>query len=267
MGLIVKVQLHHRVTGNGEPVILLHGLFGSLDNLNGVARRLAESRQVHALDLRNHGQSPHVSNMSYAAMAGDVLGYMDDQGLARAALLGHSMGGKTAMELALRHPDRVSRLIVADIAPVAYPRHHDSILAGLRAVTPSRIGSRREADAILADHVPELAVRQFLLKNLVRKGPDHFVWRMNLDVIERCYDRLVGGQDIDASYEGPVLFIKGGDSDYLQNRHRQTVERLFPRARLRVIPGTGHWLHAEKPDLFATLCERFLEGDMDTDRD
>ena len=267
MGPGVSVRLHHRISGTGEPIILLHGLFGSLDNLNAVARRLAASRQVHALDLRNHGQSPHVPNMSYEAMAGDVLGYMDEQGLATAALLGHSMGGKTAMEAALRRPDRVSRLIVADIAPVDYPRHHDRILAGLRAVTPSRIASRREADKILADYVPEVAIRQFLLKNLVRKGPDHYAWRMNLDVIERCYDRLVGGQDMDGCYDGPVLFIKGGDSDYIQSRHRQTVERLFPGAQLRVIPGTGHWLHAEKPDLFSTLCERFLDGDMDTDKD
>jgi len=263
----MSIRLHHRITGAGDPVILLHGLFGSSDNLNGVAHRLADRWQIHALDLRNHGRSPHTASMSYGEMAEDVLRYLDEQGIQNAAVLGHSMGGKTAMELALRYPDRVGRLIVADIAPVPYPRHHDSILAGLRAVHPAEIRSRSEADRILADYVHELPVRQFLLKNLVRKGPDQFIWRMNLDVIEKCYDRITGGQTADSPYPGPVLFIKGGDSDYIRNRYREKVSALFPHARLRVIPGTGHWLHAEKPDVFAALCERFLDGEMDSGSD
>ena len=259
----MPVRLYHRISGEGAPVVLLHGLFGSNDNLNGVSHRLARRWQVHALDLRNHGRSPHTNTMSYPEMAEDVVAYLDEQGLDEVALLGHSMGGKTAMELALSHPERVHRLIVADIAPVAYPRHHDAILAGLRAIDPGTIQSRTQADHILADYVDELPVRQFLLKNLVREGPDHFAWRMNLDAIERCYDRLTGGQTAQAAYTGPVLFIKGGDSDYILPKHRDSVSKLFPQAQLRVIPGTGHWLHAEKTDVFNALCERFLDGEMD----
>lgn len=258
----MPVRLYHRISGEGDPVVLLHGLFGSHDNLNGVSHCLARRWQVHALDLRNHGRSPHTNSMSYPEMADDVLAYLDEQGLEEAAVMGHSMGGKTAMELALRHPERVSRLIAADIAPVAYSRHHDAILEGLRALDPDTLESRAQADRLLAAYVDEVPVRQFLLKNLVRKGPDHFSWRMNLDAIERCYDRIAGGQQAQSAYTGPVLFIKGGASDYILPRHRETVAALFPKALLRVIPGAGHWLHAEKTDVFCGLCERFLDGDM-----
>lgn len=257
----MTLALYHRVSGEGAPLVLLHGLFGSLDNLNGVAHRLSSHFQVHALDLRNHGRSPHADSMSYADMAGDVLDYLDRQGIERCSLLGHSMGGKTAMQLALTAPLRMERLIVADIAPVSYPPHHDEILAGLAAVNPSALQSRGEADQILADYVPELPVRQFLLKNLVRREGDGFAWRMNLPVIRRCYHQITLGQHGDAPFTGPVLFIKGGNSNYIQARHREQVARLFPHAEVRIIPGTGHWLHAEKPEVFAALCERFLLAD------
>ena len=257
----MTLELYHRVSGDGPPLILLHGLFGSLDNLNGVAHRLSSHFQIHALDLRNHGRSPHAGSMSYPDMANDVLAYMSRHGLERASLLGHSMGGKTAMQVALNAPDRVDKLIVADIAPVSYPPHHDEILAGLAAVDPASLHSRTEGDRILADYVPEVAVRQFLLKNLVRREGGGFAWRMNLPVIRRCYQQVTAGQQGSGPFEGPVLFIKGGNSNYIQARYRDQVARLFPRAEIRIIPGTGHWLHAEKPEVFAALCERFLLAD------
>jgi esterase len=263
----MTVSLHSQITGatakGDDPVILLHGVFGSLENLGVVARALSQTREVHALDLRNHGRSPHADSMTYAEMAADVRAYMDEHNLSRAAILGHSMGGKTAMRLALDEPDRVARLIVADIAPVLYEPHHQSILEGFRALDTDGLRSRSEADRALQPYVKEAQVRQFLLKNLVKREEGGYAWRLNIDAIEKCYDEIVAGQDASQPYRGPVLFIKGGESDYIQERHREKVARLFPAASLRVVPGAGHWLHAEKPDLFTTLCERFLAGEMD----
>ncbi len=261
----MTVTLHHRVTGEGEPLILLHGLFGSLENLGGVAQRLQDRWQIHALDQRNHGRSPHTDEMNYAAMAEDVMAYLDEQGLDRVALLGHSMGGKVAMQAALAHPERVSRVIVADIAPVDYKPRHDAILEGMLAMDFNRIGSRREADEALKSHVEEEAVRQFLLKNLERVPASEsgegavFRWRLNLPVISACYGNLARAPSATGPYEGPVLFIKGADSAYIQAKHEDSIRRLFPDAMLKVIEGTGHWLHAEKADTFATLCRRFLD--------
>ncbi|WP_111493854.1 alpha/beta fold hydrolase [Marinobacter bohaiensis] len=259
----MSLDLHHRVVGEGDPLIVLHGLFGSLENLGGITQRLSDRWQIHALDLRNHGRSPHTDAMGYPAMADDVKRYMDSAGLATASVLGHSMGGKTAMELALAHPDRIDRLIVADIAPVDYPPHHDAIIDGLSGLDLTAIASRGAADKALAEAVPEAPVRQFLLKNLVRDADGGFTWRLNLDVIERHYDQIAAGPSAEGPFEGPTLFIKGGDSGYIQTQHQDIVARLFPQASLRIIPGTGHWLHAEKPDLFANLCSRFLDGEFD----
>ena len=269
MTLPLHSQITHPQTPSAEedksPVILLHGLFGSLENLGVVARRLALGWQVHSVDLRNHGRSPHADSMTYTEMAGDVRAYMDEHGLASAILIGHSMGGKVAMRLALDYPDRVERLVVADIAPVTYEPHHGRILEGMRALDTARLKSRTEADKALAAYVDEPPVRQFLLKNLVKRDQGGFAWRLNIDAIESNYASILAGQESDQPYRGPVLFIKGGASDYIQERHRAQVARLFPGAALRVIPGTGHWLHAEKPDVFTTLCERFLTGEIEGD--
>lgn len=261
----MSVVLNYRITGEGSPLILLHGLFGSLDNLGGISRRLQDKWQIHALDQRNHGSSPHTDDMGYPAMAEDVLAYMDARGLDKASILGHSMGGKTAMQVALTAPDRVDRIIVADIAPVAYQPRHDAVLEGLTSVDLGSIRSRQDADRVLAEYVEEPGVRQFLLKNLVRvteEERDHYPgpyrWRLNLPVIEQCYPRLALAPEGDAPFEGPVLFIKGADSAYIQEKHRDEIRKRFPSADLRIIEGTGHWLHAEKPDSFAALCRRFL---------
>ncbi|WP_166269663.1 alpha/beta fold hydrolase [Marinobacter caseinilyticus] len=267
----MSVELNSRVMGEGPPLILLHGLFGSLENLGGVAQRLQDQWQIHALDLRNHGRSPHTDTMDYTAMADDVIAYMDRQGLDRAAILGHSMGGKTAMEVALANPGRVDHLIVADIAPVAYKPRHDAILEGMTQLDLTQVQSRTDADRKLSDKVEALGVRQFLLKNLVKVsdeerhqyGQTAFRWRLNLPVIEASYSNLTAAPSAAGPFEGPTLFIKGADSAYIQDKHREAVTHLFPSAELRVIQGTGHWLHAEKADTFATLCRRFLEAPAD----
>lgn len=261
----MSAELNFRITGDGPPLILLHGLFGSLDNLGGISRRLQDQWQVHALDQRNHGNSPHTDTMDYPAMADDVLAYMDARGLDKAAILGHSMGGKTAMQVALSAPERVERIIVADIAPVTYHARHDVVLEGLNSVDLASIRTRQEADEVLAGYVEEPGVRQFLLKNLVRVAEDErndypglYRWRLNLPVIEKSYPKLALAPEGDGPFEGPVLFIKGADSAYIQEKHRDDIRRRFPNADLRIMTGTGHWLHAEKPDSFAALCRRFL---------
>lgn len=262
----MSVELNHRITGEGAPLIILHGLFGSMDNLGGITRRLQDEWQVHALDQRNHGKSPHTETMDYPAMAADVIAYMDAQGLDKAAILGHSMGGKTAMQVALAAPERVNRVIVADIAPVTYKPRHDNILDGLTSLDLSAVKTRQDADGLLGEYVETPQVRQFLLKNLVRvpegeqtPGAGLYRWRLNLPVIEACYPNLAQAPKGDGVYNGPVLFIKGADSAYIQDKHWDEIRRLFPSAELQIIEGTGHWLHAEKPDAFEALCRAFLK--------
>lgn len=265
----MSVTLNHRITGEGPPLILLHGLFGSLDNLGGVARRLEDQWQIHALDERNHGASPHTDAMDYPSMADDVIAYMDTQGIDKASLLGHSMGGKVAMQVALKAPERVQKLIVADIAPVTYKPRHDAILEGLTGIDLAGVRSRQDADRLMAGFVDEPGVRQFLLKNLERipreqqeEGGPVFRWRLNLPVIDACYENLARAPEGDTPFTGPVLFLKGEESAYIQEKHRDDIQRLFPHAQLRIIQGTGHWLHAEKADSFAALCRRFLSTDQ-----
>ncbi|HLV78464.1 MAG TPA: alpha/beta fold hydrolase [Marinobacter sp.] len=259
------VELNYRITGQGEPLVLLHGLFGSLENLGGIARRLEDRWQIHALDARNHGSSPHTDEMNYPAMAADVVAYLDSQGLEQASILGHSMGGKVAMQVALNYPERVSSIIVADIAPVTYQHGHDAILEGMKNLDLYGVRSRKQADERLAGFVDELGVRQFLLKNLERipaaEQSDReriFRWRLNLPVIDACYPNLTAAPEGPGPFQGPVLFIKGGNSAYIQDKHQASIRELFPRVELKVIEGTGHWLHAEKADVFAGLCRDFL---------
>lgn len=259
--------LNHRITGEGAPLILMHGVFGALENLGAIARKFHTDWQVHGLDLRNHGSSFHADTMDYPSMAADVIAYMDEQGLDKASLLGHSMGGKVAMQVALQAPDRVEKLIVADIAPVAYKPGHDAILEGLKQVDLASVRSRRDADKQLAEYVETPGVRQFLLMNLERipneeQSQDGAVyrWRLNLKAIDACYDNLAAAPEGDQPFTGPVLFLKGADSAYIQEKHRDEIGRLFPWAQLEVIEGTGHWLHAEKTDAFVALCEQFLTG-------
>lgn len=249
-------MLYHRCSGAGEPLILIHGLFGSLENLGAVARLLAKQYRVYSIDLPNHGRSAHLPQADLETMAKQVSEWMSEQGIRGAHIVGHSLGGKVAMELALMAPDKVERMVVIDIAPVAYPPKHDRIFEGLLAIDPAAVSDRGEADQVLAEYVSEAAVRSFLLKNLVKAG-DGFAWRMNLNDLHRLYPQLVKGNRMGV-FEQAVLFLKGADSDYLSSQHKGDIVGRFPAAQLRVVEGTGHWLHAEKPELVSKLILKFL---------
>lgn len=252
------VSLHSDIGGEGDvPVVMLHGLFGSTSNLMGVARSLEADFRVIRFDLRNHGKSAHSEVMDIPSMAGDVAEAMQQLGLSQAYVLGHSLGGKVAMELAATQGERVKGLVVADIAPVAYGRGHDAILDGLLALDLQALKNREQADTQLKSAVPELAVRQFLLKNLARDGQSGWKWRMNLAAIAASYDRLRAAPN-SAVYAGPTLFIRGEKSRYIIDENRVPIMRQFPDARLETIAGAGHWLHAERPEEFNALVRGFL---------
>ncbi len=253
--------LHYAVSGDNDtepPLILLHGLFGMGDNLTSIAKPLSEYFTVYQLDLRNHGRSFWADSMRFEDMARDILAFMDSQNIPKAYLLGHSLGGKVAMQVALMEPERVVRLVVADIAPVAYSGNHDEVFAGLNAVDLATLTSRRDAESVLKQHIEEEGVSLFILKSLVRSKEGRFSWRLNIQGIQARYDDLRAGLDASEPFTGPTLFIKGELSPYIQEAHRDTIERLFPKAQLKIIQNTGHWLHAEKPVAFNNVAKQFL---------
>jgi len=244
---MAALDLSYRTVGDGEPVVMVHGLFGSASNWQSIARRL-EGHEVFLVDLRNHGESPHDDDMSYPAMAADLERFIDVHCAGRAAALGHSMGGKAVMALALRAPERVSRIAVIDVAPVC-------------AIDLDVIDDRSDADAVLAERVPEAPIRAFLLKNLRRTEDGTWQWQSNLAAMKAHMADIAGFPTApDERYGGPALFLHGGESGYLRDEHWGEVERLFPAARRVTVPATGHWLHAEAPDAVSGHLEAFLAG-------
>ncbi len=254
------MELFYRVYGEeGFPLLILHGLFGSSDNWHNLARRFAEHFRVFTLDLRNHGNSPHADIMTYPVMAEDVREFMERQGLRETYLLGHSMGGKVAMMLALRYPERVSKLVVEDIAPRAYPPVHRDVLERLRSVPLDTLRHRREAEVYLERYISEPAVRQFLLKYLIRDPETgRFRWKFNLQAIEKNYERIAGWPAIEGTYDGPTLFVRGERSDYVREDDLPIIQRYFPYARLVTIEGAGHWVHVDAPEAFLEIVTNFL---------
>ena len=249
--------LHTEITGQGQAIVLIHGLFGSYENLGVIARALAGQWQVVNLDMRNHGRSGWHDTMSYALMAEDVKETLDHLGLDKAILLGHSMGGKIAMEFALRYPERVNKLILADISPVQNRPRHLEILSALDGIDLNNLPSRQQADQQLALFIAETGVRQFLLKSLYKED-EQFRWRFNIKALIANYAQLLEAPPSKGPYTGPVLFIKGAESDYLLPEHQNLIQQLFPHSKAKVIMGTGHWLHAEKPVAFAKIVTDFL---------
>lgn len=255
-----EIELNNSVKGTGRIVIILHGLFGSLDNLGRVATELSKEFQVHSLDLRNHGKSPHCSSMNYDTMCEDVVNYMTASGIESASVLGHSMGGKVAMTLATKFPTKVEKLIVADIAPVEYSPHHKDIFEGLSAVNFEVQRTRQEIDSILANHIETRGVRQFLMKNLERSEfTAGFKWKLNLEGIRNNYANILKAPPIAHQFKKEVLFIAGSLSDYIQPEYREDTLALFPNANMKMISGASHWLHAEKPRIFINICLKFLK--------
>jgi len=252
------MMLHAVEEGQGAPpLVLLHGLFGSARNFGAVQRAFAQHRRTIALDLRNHGASPHAADMRYATMAADVLFTLERLNALPAVLLGHSMGGKTAMQAALIHPEAVARLIVADIAPASYPPHLRAIAAAMAALPLDPDMTRAQAGAALADVVPDAGMRSFLLQNL-RLGAAP-AWRIGIaEILAGFADIEAWDAPADARYAGPTLFIAGATSDYVKPEHRPVIRSLFPRARLVTLKNAGHWLHADNPAGFVAVVAAFL---------
>lgn len=256
----MTVELSFSEMGEGTPLLVLHGLFGSGRNWQTIARRLAAHRRVLALDLRNHGNSPWLAGMSYDELADDVRRFMNDHGIEKADVIGHSMGGKTAMILALSYPSRIGRLVVVDIAPVSYPPALGSFIDAMRAVDLDRIDRRAEVDAALADQVPDPGIRAFLLQNLVAQD-GRLRWRLNLAELADGMDDIAGFPAIPSgrAFQGPTLFVGGARSDYIRTSAHGTIRSLFPQATFATIPDAGHWVHAEQPERFIETVVPFLE--------
>lgn len=253
-------QLNYQQIGQGEHIVLIHGLFGSLENLNMVAKNLSQHYCVTSIDVRNHGNSFHQQGMNYSDLAQDVITLLNNLSIESCHILGHSMGGKIAMQVALSYSQRVNKLIVADIAPAAYPAHHLTIIKGLQAIDLTKIEKRRDADSQLAHYVDNIGVRQFLLRNIILNKQGEFTFKCSLNNIEQGYQQIM--RNIDNAekqkFNGETLFIKGGNSDYLLPEHQSIIAAIFPNAKAKIIQGAGHWLHAEKTVAFNKIVIDFL---------
>jgi esterase len=253
------MQLNYKVLGQGDPIIILHGLFGMLDNWQTLARKLAEKYTVFIVDQRNHGRSPHTETHDYPSMAEDLCLFMESQFVLKAHIIGHSMGGKTAMQFATHYPDMVDHLVIVDIAPKTYPAGHDAIFTALLDLDLAKAENRKEVGEQLAVNIADIGVRQFIMKNIVRDPERGFRLRMNLPVIHRDYQKILNNLEMDDSFEGPSLFVRGGRSPYVQESDLADIQEFFPQARLETVANSGHWVHAEQPEALLELLFSFLQ--------
>ena len=254
------MHLFRQISGDGPPLIIIHGLLGASGNWATLVRTAyAEHFRTVTPDLRNHGRSPHDDAFSYPDMAADIIQLMDEEGIDAAHIIGHSMGGKLAMYLALHYPDRLQKLIVADIGPRAYVPSHDAIFDAMDALHPERFANRTEVDAAFSQSIPDPGLRQFLLKSLTRDA-DGYRWGVNLPAIRRGYADIIGSIESWETFDGDVLFVGGSKSSYLEEPDLPGIRALFPFADLTMIEGAGHWLHADQPDEFARVTLDFLRS-------
>jgi esterase len=251
------MKLFFRELGQGKPIIILHGLFGSSDNWLTQAKLFSPNYKVFSVDQRNHGQSPHSDDFDYLSMVADLNEFIHDQRISDPVIIGHSMGGKTAMNFALAHPDTISKLVVVDISPKAYNLEHYTIVEGLKAIPIDKLSSRNEADDLLSQHVPEPDVRQFLLKNLQRKSAGGFAWKINLPVISNKLSNVGVDLQFPGQFGKPTLFIRGAKSKYVGDEDWKRIIEIFPAAQLQTMD-TGHWVQAEKPQEFAEIVMQWL---------
>ena len=251
------ITLAFERSGSGPPLIILHGLFGSSTNWKSIAQCLTKSYTVDRVDLRNHGASPWHDTMNYLDMADDVKQFIEQHQLENSIVLGHSMGGKVAMVLAVRYPALVKSLIVVDIAPVTTDTRHASVVRALGNLNLLAVRGRRDAEVVLSYDVPDAALRQFLLQNLIRRETG-YAWRINLRALADNMTMLADFPVLPGCYSGPTLFVRGGDSNYVEIKHEPVIQQMFPTSVIRTIAGAGHWLHAEKPREFLHELERFL---------
>lgn len=251
------MNLFYRTEGEGRPLIILHGLFGSADNWLTLAKRFGKHRKVFLLDQRNHGQSPHDPDFTYDTMVNDIRLFLMAHDIIKPDILGHSMGGKVAMFFAVKYPDLINKLMVIDIGPKFYPIHHDVILEGLKAIDIENLSKRQEADDELAEYVENPGVRQFLLKNLKRTSSG-YEWKMNLDVIYTNIANVGKGLDAEDRFNHETLFVRGSLSHYILDEDIDEIEKQFPNSELVTIYGASHWVHAEKPEELSDAIENFL---------
>lgn len=255
-----KDGLHYRLVKNPDNevyVFLVHGLFGSMDNLSVLEKSLQQHFSVISIDLPDHGNSDFSIEFSFDSYANKLLGLMAELNISKGYFVGHSLGGKVCMQLALNYAHKVQALVVADIAPVAYPPRHNAVFQGLNNVNLATLTNRKQAEKALNQYIDEQGIIQFLLKSLYRQS-GQWHWRFNLAMLQRDYNKLINQLHSDTAYLGPVLFIKGGDSDYIQPTHRQAILTLFPNSKAKIIQGAGHWLHADKPKVFNRMVTNFF---------
>lgn len=256
-----SVSLNYKDYGTGRPMVILHGLFGSLDNWFSLAKAFTDDHHVYLVDQRNHGQSPHTEAHTYGEMADDLYHFFQDHGLKDAVLMGHSMGGKTAMRFAAEHPELLSKLIVVDMGVKAYPVHHDLIIRSMQAIDLPNIASRKQAEEELAHYLSEQDVVQFLTKSIYRKKNDDgsaaYAWRFNLDLIAQDIEEM--GMPLFKGSDVPALFISGSRSRYVLPEDEDGIRALFPNATFSSLP-TGHWIHAEDPEGFVKVVKGFIAG-------
>lgn len=254
------MKLFYRHFGQGKPIIILHGLFGLSDNWVTHAKRLAEKFSVYLPDLRNHGQSPHSPTFNYSAMADDLHEFVEEHDLKNPIIIGHSMGGKVAMWFALEYPDLLEKLIVVDISPVKYPDRdaHFDIINAMMSVNFELVHTREEVAEQLKYSITDPGTRLFILKNLYRKTKNTFDWRLNLNAISSNMDLMFAGVEVKGTYGKPVMFIKGGKSDYIKEEHTSLIMKFFPMAQITTIPEAGHWVHVDSPDGICRLFNQFL---------
>ena len=252
-----KVKLYSRVLGEGQPLLIIHGLFGMSDNWQSLAKRYADYFEVHLIDQRNHGRSPHADEFSYLHLSNDLHQYILHNQLNDVVIIGHSLGGKTAMQFAVNYPELLSKLIIVDISPRFYPIHHDKIIEGLKMLDFSILKSRSQADVVLSKYIEEGDVRQFLLKSMYWKEKGQLDFRFNLTSISQNIANVGEALDNEANCSIPTLFIKGGNSNYINDDDEDLIFKHFTGAEIQTLDEVGHWLHAEKPQEFFEMTIRF----------
>jgi pimeloyl-ACP methyl ester carboxylesterase len=252
------MELNYKQFVQGEPIIILHGLFGTLDNWQTIAKQLAEHYMVYIIDQRNHGKSPHDDAFSYQILADDLKHFMESKWIYKATIIGHSMGGKTAMRFALDNPDMVDKLVIVDIAPKAYVGGHQTIFEAMFDLDLEKLAQRREINDQLKIKIPEDGVRLFLMKNLAREKTGGYRWKMNLPVLYKAYLEILSNIESDDPFEETTLFIRGENSDYIQDDDVLDIQDLFPMMHLETVENAGHWIHAENPKDFLEKLNSFL---------
>ena len=253
------IQLNYKSFGQGPPLIIVHGLFGTLDNWQTIAKQFGSAYSVFLIDQRNHGRSPHVDGLfNYKILAEDLKDFLEQNWIYKTSLIGHSMGGKTILQFATEYPEMIDKMVVVDIGPKSYQGGHETVLEALAAVPVETLADRQQAEQILSSKIGEMGTVQFLLKNLSRKKEGGFEWKMNLKNLVENYSNILAAIDIPEPCMVETLFVRGGNSDYLTDSDYPLLKQQYPNGTIATIEGAGHWVHADKPQELYTLASQFL---------